>query len=86
MFLIFEHDFVLPTKKAKTNSVDPDQAASEEAVWSGFSMFTLLKRILLIPTLISNILFENSNKSVQNYRTFTIQLFTSFRSFDESCQ
>ena len=35
--------------------VDPDQTASEDAVWSGSSLFANL----LIPALKTNILFEN---------------------------
>ena len=46
-------------KTANTNSADPDQTASEEAVWSGSSLFAILTPTLLIPALKTNILFEN---------------------------
>ena len=38
---------------------DPDQTASEEAVWSGSSMFAILTSILWIPAPITHIFFEN---------------------------
>ena len=41
----------------KTNRADPDQTASEEAVWSGSSLFAILTSILWISALITNILF-----------------------------
>ena len=37
------------------NSADPDQTASEEAFWSGSSLFAILTNILLIAALITNI-------------------------------
>ena len=43
---------------------DLDQTASEEAVWSRSSLFAILASILLIHTLKTNILFENSNRKV----------------------
>ena len=58
---------------AQTNSADPDQTASEEAVWSGSSLFAFLTNILWIPALITHIFFEKQKvKSVQNLRTFTV--------------
>ena len=33
---------------------DPDQAASEEAAWSGSSLFTFLASILFVSALINN--------------------------------
>ena len=53
----------LPTK-AKTDSADPDQTASEEAVWSGSSLFAILTSFLRIPALKTNILFENNRRKV----------------------
>ena len=44
-------------QKVETNSADPDQTASEEAVGSGSSLFAILTSILRIPVFI-NILFE----------------------------
>ena len=35
-------------KTAQTNSADPDQTASKEAVWSGSSLFVIPTSILLI--------------------------------------
>ena len=48
----------LPVKKGLANSVDPDQTASNEAVWSGASLFAILTSILWIPALTTNILFQ----------------------------
>ena len=39
----------------KQRSLDPDQAVSEEAVWSGSSLFAIMMSILLVPTLTTNI-------------------------------
>ena len=39
--------------KGLGKSADPDQAASEEAVWSGSSLFAILTSILLITALIT---------------------------------
>ena len=36
-------------KRAYTNSADPDQTASEEAVWSGSALFAILASILRVP-------------------------------------
>ena len=44
-------------QQTKTNSTDPDQTASEEAVWSGSSLFAILTSILWIQIPITNILF-----------------------------
>ena len=46
------------------NSADPDQTASEEAVWSESSLFAILTSILWIPALKTNILFECGNRKV----------------------
>ena len=44
--------------------VDPDQTASDEAVWSGSSMFAILTSILWVPSLKTNILFQNRKREV----------------------
>ena len=49
----------MPAKIAKTNQADPDQTASEEAVWSTSSLFTILTSNMWIPALKTNILFED---------------------------
>ena len=56
----------LPAKKAKTNSTDPDQTTSEseETVWSGSSLFAILTHIVLLPALITGILFESRKTKV----------------------
>ena len=59
---IFEH--YLPAKKAYTIRADPDQTASEEAVWSGSSLFAILISFLRITALISCISFENRQRKV----------------------
>ena len=46
----------------KKNSANPDQTASEEAHWSGSSLFAFLTNILWIPSLITNIRFENEKR------------------------
>ena len=38
----------LPAKKALTNSADPGQTASEEAVWSGSSLFAISDKHFVI--------------------------------------
>ena len=50
--------------KGLTNKADPDQTASEEAVWSGSSLFAILTSILWIPVQITNILFEKRKRKV----------------------
>ena len=50
-------------KKALANSADADQTASEEAVWSGSSLFAILKSILWISALITNILLRKEDKN-----------------------
>ena len=49
-------------KKDQTKSADPDQTASIEAVWSGSYLFDILTRIVQIPALIANFLFENKKR------------------------
>ena len=44
---------------AKTYSADPDQVASEDAVWSGSFLFAILTSILM-----TNIIFENGKGKV----------------------
>ena len=54
----------MPVKNAWTNRADPDQTASEEAVWSGSSLFAILT---------SNLWCHHSiEKIVRNFRTFTL--------------
>ena len=43
------------SKRTQTNSADPDQTASKEAVWSWSSLLAILTRIWLIQALITNI-------------------------------
>ena len=47
-------------------TADPYQTASEEAVWSGSSLYAIMASILWNPA----ILFENRKWDVQNFRTF----------------
>ena len=47
----------------------PDQTASEEAVWSGSSLFAILADILWFKAQITNILWEQKEKSVWNFVT-----------------
>ena len=61
---VLKFQTLVPTKKAKTNIANPDQTASEEAVWSGFAMFAILTSILRIPAMNSNNLFETRNRKV----------------------
>ena len=63
------------------NSADQDQTASEEAVWSGSSLFAILTSILPNPALISNKLFLKRIRKVFKileilpyYHVFTIAL------------
>ena len=51
-------------KNDKTNSADPDQTASSEAVWSGPSLFAILSSFLWIPALITNILIKNWKRNL----------------------
>ena len=46
------------------NSADPDQTASEEAVWSWSYLFAILTSILWISALKTNILFEKRKRKV----------------------
>ena len=62
---------LVAAKKVYTNSADPDQTASEEADWSGSSLFAILTSILWIPAMKTYILFENRKRRVQKFRTFT---------------
>ena len=48
----------------------PDLSTSEEAVWSGSSLFDFRPSMLWIPALITNILFENTD--VREFRTFIV--------------
>ena len=64
----------MTNKKAKTNSADPDQTASIEAVWSGYSLFAILTSILQIPANQNFIWDKQKKKSVWNIRTFTVTL------------
>ena len=50
--------------RIETNSADPNQTASEEAVWSGSSLFVFLTSILWIPALKFIDLFENRERKV----------------------
>ena len=61
-FKILKH--LLPVKRTRTNSTDPDQTASEEVVRSGSHLFAILMSVLLIPALITNILPENGKRKV----------------------
>ena len=54
----------LPTKKAEKKSADPDQTASEEAVWSRYSLSPILTSVLWIPDLKTNLLLENRKRKV----------------------
>ena len=54
----------LACQKAKTNIADPDQTASEEAVWSGSSLFAIQTSILWLPALETIILFENRKRKL----------------------
>ena len=54
----------MPARKALADMADPDQTASEEAVWSGSSLFAILTSMLFIPALITNNLFENRKRKV----------------------
>ena len=56
----------LPDKKALTNSGDPNQTASEEAVWSGSSLIAILTSILWIPALKTQyFIWEQKNKCLK---------------------
>ena len=51
-----------------TNSADPDQTASSEAVWSGSSLFAIQASILWLLDMINNILYANRKVFiVQNF-------------------
>ena len=63
MFLNFKH--LLPTKKAQTNSADPDQIASEEVVWSGSSLFAIGQGIIWIP--VQGFIWGKKVKNVSKY-------------------
>ena len=54
----------MSAKKAETNRSNPDQTASEEAVWLVSSLFAILTSYLWIPAMINYVLFENRNKKV----------------------
>ena len=57
-------------KSSDKNRTDPDQTASEEAVWSGSSLFAILTSILWIAALITSI-WEQNGKSAQNHTMST---------------
>ena len=63
MFWNFKQ-FKLKSKKAKTNSADPDQTAFEEAVWFGSSLFDILTSSLWIRALLTDILFKKGKRKV----------------------
>ena len=46
-----------------TNRADPDQTASEEAVWSGSSLFAILTSIFWIPVQVTHIVYEDRKGS-----------------------
>ena len=54
----------LPSNMAQKNRADPDQTASEEAVWSRSALFAFLTILLWISSLITNIIFENRKRKV----------------------
>ena len=54
----------MPGKKVLTNSADPYQTASTEAVCSGSYLFAIWTRILSIPALITNNLVENRKRKL----------------------
>ena len=58
------------------DSADPDQTASEEAVWWGSSLFAVITSILWIPALITNIIFQSWVK-VQNFENPELKKFRS---------
>ena len=51
-------------QKSLDKQIDPVQMASEEAVWSGSSLFAILSILTSILSLITNIFFENKNRKV----------------------
>ena len=51
-------------QKGQVNSAGPGHTASEEAVWSGPSLFAIMSSVLQIPALKTNILFENRRKKM----------------------
>ena len=64
-------------KKANANSADPDQTASEEAVWSGSSLFAILSsgnHFVNPSTDNKHFIWEQREKSCWNFRTlnFTV--------------
>ena len=64
---------VAPPKQAYKNSVDPDQTASKEAVWSGSFLFTILTTIFLNSSPENqSFIREKKEKSFRNLRTFTV--------------
>ena len=69
----------LPAKKALKNSADPDQTASSDAaVWSGSSLFAFLTGIflwILAKKKNQHFIWEQKEKSVLNFRTFTVTFF-----------
>ena len=46
------------------NNADPDQTASEEAVWSGYSLLAILTSIIVKHSHKNNILIENRTRKM----------------------
>ena len=49
--------------KAQTNSADPDQTASEEAVWLGSSLFDILTSLVSSSSDIQDFIWDQKEKN-----------------------